>query len=50
MSRTRSTSSSSRPRWRCERYLDDPARLALSDLRDRAIARTELLRVSVVAQ
>jgi uncharacterized protein (DUF1330 family) len=32
-----------------ERYLQDPARVALSDLRDRAIARTELLRVSVVA-
>jgi uncharacterized protein (DUF1330 family) len=29
-------------------YMDDPERLALSDLRDRAIARTELLRVNVV--
>jgi len=29
-------------------YMADPERLALSDLRDRAIARTELLRVSVV--
>ncbi len=31
-----------------EEYLQDPARAALSDLRDRAIARTELVRVSVV--
>jgi len=29
-------------------YMADPERLALSDLRDRAIARTELLRVNVV--
>jgi uncharacterized protein (DUF1330 family) len=29
-------------------YLQDPARLALADDRDRAIARTELLRVTVV--
>jgi uncharacterized protein (DUF1330 family) len=31
-----------------EDYLQDPARAALSDLRDEAIARTELVRVSVV--
>ena len=31
-----------------EQYLQDPERVALSDLRDRAIARTELLRVTVV--
>jgi uncharacterized protein (DUF1330 family) len=32
-----------------EHYLQDPARVALSDLRDRAIAKTGLLRVTVVA-
>ena len=31
-----------------QRYMDDPARLALSELRDRAIASTEVLRVDVV--
>ena len=30
-------------------YMADPERLALADLRDRAIARTELVRVEVVA-
>jgi uncharacterized protein (DUF1330 family) len=30
-------------------YLQDPARLALADQRDEAIARTELLRVTVVS-
>src|SRR5258708_29439923 len=29
-------------------YMSDPERLALSQLRDRAIARTELVRVEVV--
>jgi len=29
-------------------YTDDPLRVELSDLRDRAIARTEVLRVSEV--
>lgn len=29
-------------------YMADPERLALSDLRERAIARTEMLRVDVV--
>jgi uncharacterized protein (DUF1330 family) len=32
-----------------EHYLQDPARVALSDLRERAIASTTLLRVTVVA-
>ncbi len=32
-----------------ESYLQDPDRVALSDLRDRAIERTELMRVTVVA-
>jgi uncharacterized protein (DUF1330 family) len=32
-----------------EHYLQDPVRVALSDLRELAIARTELLRVTVVA-
>lgn len=31
-----------------DQYMADPSRLALSELRDRAIARTELLRVDVV--
>jgi uncharacterized protein (DUF1330 family) len=31
-----------------EGYLQDPARAALSEMRDQAIARTELVRVSVV--
>jgi uncharacterized protein (DUF1330 family) len=31
-----------------DQYMADPARLARSDLRDRAIARTELLRVDSV--
>jgi uncharacterized protein (DUF1330 family) len=30
-------------------YMADPERLALADLRERAIARTELVRVEVVA-
>ena len=30
-------------------YMADPERVALADLRDRAIARTELVRVEVVA-
>jgi uncharacterized protein (DUF1330 family) len=30
-------------------YMADPERVALSELRDRAIARTEVLRVDVVA-
>lgn len=29
-------------------YLDDPARLAMSDLRDQGIASTQVLRVEVV--
>jgi uncharacterized protein (DUF1330 family) len=32
-----------------ESYLKDPDRAALSDLRDRAVARTELMRVTKVA-
>lgn len=32
-----------------EHYLQDPARVALSDLREQAIAKTGLLRVTVVA-
>jgi uncharacterized protein (DUF1330 family) len=32
-----------------DEYMADPQRLALSDLRDRAIERTELVRVSIVA-
>lgn len=31
-----------------DQYMADPDRLALAELRDRAIARTELLRVDVV--
>ncbi|MGZ4735550.1 MAG: DUF1330 domain-containing protein [Acidimicrobiia bacterium] len=31
-----------------QQYMDDPARLTLTDLRDRAIATTEVLRVDVV--
>jgi uncharacterized protein (DUF1330 family) len=31
-----------------QQYMDDPARLALADLRDQAIANTEVLRVEVV--
>jgi uncharacterized protein (DUF1330 family) len=31
-----------------QQYLDDPARIALTELRDRAIASTEVLRVDVV--
>ena len=30
-------------------YMADPERLALSDLRERAIARTELVRVEVIS-
>ena len=32
-----------------DEYMADPHRVALSDLRDRAIARTDLRRVTVVA-
>ena len=32
-----------------QQYMDDPARLALTELRDRAIAATEVVRVEVVA-
>jgi uncharacterized protein (DUF1330 family) len=31
-----------------DQYMTDPERVSLSDLRDRAIARTEVLRVDVV--
>jgi uncharacterized protein (DUF1330 family) len=31
-----------------QQYMDDPARLALTERRDRAIATTEVLRVEVV--
>jgi uncharacterized protein (DUF1330 family) len=31
-----------------QQYMDDPARLALTELRDEAIAGTEVLRVEVV--
>ena len=32
-----------------DQYMADPERVALSDLRDRAIARTEVVRVEIVA-
>jgi uncharacterized protein (DUF1330 family) len=32
-----------------QQYMDDPARLALTELRDQAIASTEVLRVEVVS-
>jgi uncharacterized protein (DUF1330 family) len=32
-----------------QQYMDDPARLALSDLRDQAIASTEVLRVDLIS-
>jgi uncharacterized protein (DUF1330 family) len=31
-----------------QQYMDDPARLALADLRDQVIASTEVLRVDVI--
>lgn len=33
-----------------DQYLADPARLALTELRERAIARTELARVEVITR